>query len=75
MLNVVAPLDAEGDTANGIAAKETASDAHAPLVSCAFILKPSSLLSFILTMRAFKEHGLSLPKEARNSYELPLLLS
>jgi len=74
MLDVVAPLDAEGHTTNGIAAKKAAYDAHAPLVSSALIFKTGSLLSFVLAMWTLEEHGLSLPKEARNSYEFPLFL-
>ena len=75
MLDVIAPLDTEGDTAEGIAAKEAACYACTPLVSCALMLKLRPLLSVSLAMRALEEHCSPLPIQPRKPYELPLLLS
>ena len=74
MFDVVAPLNTEGDTAERIAAEEAAGNASAPLVSGALVLQLGPLLSVCLAVRALEEHRRSLAVEARQPYELPLLL-
>ena len=60
MLDIVASLDAERHTAEWIAPKEAASDACAPLVSCALVLQLRPRLSVGFAMRALEKHCRSL---------------
>ena len=74
MLDVVAPLDAEGHAACGVECEEAARDAYAPLVPRALVLQPRRLLLLRLAVGALEHHRLPLPVQPRHSDELPLLL-
>ena len=65
MFHIIAPFNAEGYAAEGIASEETACDADAPLIASALMLQLGSLFSVVLAMRAFKKHGTSFPVETR----------
>ena len=75
MLDIVTPFDAERYATNRVAAKETASYAHAPLIPCAFILQLRPLLSFILAVGTFEEHRCAFAEKSRHTNEFPLFFS
>ncbi len=75
MLDVVASFYTERDTADGIATEKATCDAYAPLIASALVLKSSSLLFLIFTVRTLEQHRLAFTIKTGNADEFSLFFS
>ncbi len=75
MLDVIASFYTEGNTTDGIAAEKATRDAYAPLIASALMLKSSSLLLLIFTVRTFEQHRLAFPIKTGDADEFSLFFS